>query len=157
MKSRRHRWEEEHRHAQMALGDHCSPSLGPDRRTWEWDECKNLRVMKSSQSWSESRRGWGVREWQSHSRRKGTSWTLRGGSPHDSSGPGIESYLHPLSHCGIKQWRNLRPSRWPSKRPWSLAGPPPCLDRTRCRRRGNGKGVVPLQKAAPTQAHLSHY
>ena len=30
--------EEEHRCTQMALGDHCSPSHGPNRRTWEWDE-----------------------------------------------------------------------------------------------------------------------
>ena len=36
--SRRHLWEEEHRHAQMASGDHHSPSCGPNRRTQEWDE-----------------------------------------------------------------------------------------------------------------------
>ena len=36
--SRRCLWEEEHRHAQMALGDHHSPSCSPDRRTWEWNE-----------------------------------------------------------------------------------------------------------------------
>ena len=37
-KSRRHQWEEEHRCAQMALGDHHSPSHSPDRRTWEQNE-----------------------------------------------------------------------------------------------------------------------
>ena len=33
--------------------------------------------------------------------------------------PGVKSYPLPLSHCEIKQWRNLRPSRWPSEMPWS--------------------------------------
>ena len=70
----------------MASGDHCSPSCGPDRRTWEQDE-QEPEVTKPSQSQSESRRGQSAREWQSHSRRKGTSQTPRGRSPHDSSGP----------------------------------------------------------------------
>ena len=38
-------------------------------------------------SHSESRRRQGAREWQSHSTRKGSSQTLRGGSPHDLSAP----------------------------------------------------------------------
>ena len=36
--NRRCRQEEEHRHTQMTLGDHCSLSCSPNRRTWEWDE-----------------------------------------------------------------------------------------------------------------------
>ena len=71
--------------------------------------------------------------------------------------PRVKSYLHPLSHCRIKQQRNLRPGRWPSRKPWSLAVSPPCPGRTRCRRRRNGKGVIPLQKAAPTRSCLPHY
>ena len=36
--NRRCRWEEKHRCTQMALGDHWSPSHGPNRRTQEWDK-----------------------------------------------------------------------------------------------------------------------
>ena len=61
-KSRRHLWEEEHRHAQMALGDCCSPSHSPNSRTQEWDE-QAPEATKPSRSQSEYQRGQGVREW----------------------------------------------------------------------------------------------
>ena len=85
--SRRCRWEEEHRHTQMASGDHHSLSCSPDRRTWEQDKQRPEMTKQEGQSHSESRRRQGAREWQSHSVRKGTSQTLRGRFPHDLSGP----------------------------------------------------------------------
>ena len=85
--NRRCRQEEEHRCTQMALGDHHSLSHGPNRRTWELDERRPEMTKQGGQSRSESRRRQGVREQQSHSVRKGPSWTLRGMSPHDPSGP----------------------------------------------------------------------
>ena len=35
--NRQHQWEEEYRCTDTS-GDHCSPSCGPKRRIWEWDE-----------------------------------------------------------------------------------------------------------------------
>ena len=69
--------------------------------------------------------------------------------------PGVKSYPLPLSHCGIKQWRNLRPGRQPSEMPWSPPSPPG-PGRIGCRRRKD-RTDVPLWKAAPTQAHLPRH
>ena len=64
--------------------------------------------------------------------------------------PGIRSYLLHLSHCGIKQQRNPRPSKWPSKRPWNLAILPPWPGKTRCRRRKNGRGHCSTTEGSPS-------
>ena len=54
--NRRHRWEEEHRHTQMTLGDPWSPSCGPNRRTQEWDKQGPKMTKQGGRSCSESRR-----------------------------------------------------------------------------------------------------
>ena len=69
---RRHRWEEDYRHAPIPSGDHCSSSHGPNRRTWERDK-QEPEATKPSWSQSESRRGQSAKEWWSHSTRKGPS------------------------------------------------------------------------------------
>ena len=148
--NRRCQWEEEHRHTQMASGDHCSLSHGPNRRNpgVGMNEDPRWQNREVSLILNPGRRQ-GVREWQSHSTRKGTSQTLRGGSPMTCQAPGIKNCLHPLSPPRLKQWKNLRPSRWPSKRPWSLASPLPCPGRTRCTRRRNGQRCDSSTKGSP--------
>ena len=154
--NRRCWWEEDYRHAQMALGDHRSSSCGPKRRTWS-------RESENPRQWNQvspkvSPGGGGVRKnGGAIVEEKGHPEPWEVGLPMTHQAPRIRSYLLPLSHHGIKQWKDPRPSRWPSKRPWSSAILPPWPGKTRCRRRKNGRGVAPLWKAAPAQAHLPHY
>ena len=72
---------------QMAVGDHWSPSHGPSKRTWEWDEQGSKTTRQEGRSHNKSRRGQYIRVQQSHSTRRGGSWPLRDKPSHDSSSP----------------------------------------------------------------------
>ena len=51
---RRQRWEE-YWWTEMAAGDHQTPSHGPSKRTWEWDEQGSKSMGHGSRSHSKSR------------------------------------------------------------------------------------------------------
>ena len=98
----RHRWEEEHRHTQMASRDHQSPSHSPNRRTQEWDEQGPEATKQGGRSCSESQRRQGIREWQSHSMRKVDPRHQGAGLHMAHQASGITNCPHPFSPHGIK-------------------------------------------------------